>query len=410
MPRHVVIVGAGITGALTAWRLARAGWQVTVLEGRHVGAGSSSRTAAGIRQQFSTPETVVGMRYSVDFYRRFREEVGGDDVPIVQNGYLFLYDREEPWTAARQRVQMQQAVGLTEVEALAGDDLHRRFPWVAPEAVLGATWCPTDGFLHPQTVYNEAIAAAIRLGATVIQGAPVESATHVGGRLVSVTTPKGTVAGDVFVDATNAWSPRIGEVLGGEPLPVSPLKRYLWFIERAGSLSEEVLAGMPLTIAPSGAYCRPENRASLLAGWAHDARPELGFSYEDQDRIEEAYFHKSGPDSFGFAAWMSLAESIPALAEFSGITATTGGFYATTPDHNPFLDVDPRVANLVRLVGFSGHGAMFGPFTALVGQAMVEAAAEGRKSVPSVDALDQTVPVDAFRIGREFHGHETQVI
>src|SRR4051812_22801948 len=105
MSRRVVVIGAGITGSLVAWRLVRAGWKVTVLEARHVGAGSSSRTAAGIRQQFSTPETVLGMRFSVDFYRRFRELVGGDVVPIVQNGYLFLHGSQDEWDAARRRVR-----------------------------------------------------------------------------------------------------------------------------------------------------------------------------------------------------------------------------------------------------------------------------------------------------------------
>ena len=73
MDRSAVCIGGGITGVLAARELLLAGWKVTVLEGRHVGAGSSSRTAAGIRQQFSTPETVRGMRYAVAFYRSFAE-------------------------------------------------------------------------------------------------------------------------------------------------------------------------------------------------------------------------------------------------------------------------------------------------------------------------------------------------
>ncbi|HND32192.1 MAG TPA: FAD-dependent oxidoreductase, partial [Myxococcota bacterium] len=132
MAQSVVIIGAGITGSLLAWRLAKRGCTVTILEGQHVGAGSSSRTAAGIRQQFSTPATVRGMRFSVDFYRNFPKLVGGTETPIVQNGYLFLYDREESWGAAQRRVHMQQAAGLREVQALPVEALHAQFPWVDP--------------------------------------------------------------------------------------------------------------------------------------------------------------------------------------------------------------------------------------------------------------------------------------
>lgn len=403
MARRAVIIGAGITGALTAQRLCRQGWQVTIVEAEHVGAGSSSRTAAGIRQQFSTPGTVVGMRYSVDFYRRFREEVGGDSVPIVQSGYLFLHALDEAWEGAKRRVLMQKRAGLTEVEALEPDELVRRFPWVDRHAVLGGTFCPTDGFLHPATVYNEAVAAAVRLGATLVQNAPV---TGVEGRIDAVVTPKGRFVGDLFVDATNAWSPRVAELLGATVLPISPLKRYLWFVERAGSMTEAELLGMPLTIAPSGAYCRPENGRSLLMGWAHDTPPEPAFTYEDQDRIEGEFFHKSGTDSYAYATWATIAEAIPPVGEFAGVTATTGGFYATTPDHNPFLGFDPAVPNLLRLVGFSGHGAMFGPFTALVGAALADAGHD----LASIEVLGTPVALDPFRIGRAFHHAEAMVI
>lgn len=403
MAPSAIILGAGITGALTAFRLASAGWRVTVLEARHVGAGSSSRTAAGIRQQFSTRETVVGMRYSVDWYRRFREEVGGDTVPIVQNGYLFLFALAEEWEAARRRVEMQRAAGLAEVEALDPAELVSRFPWVDRHAVLGGTWCPTDGFLRPETVYNEAVAAARRLGAEVVQNAPV---TGVEGRIDAVLTPRGRFAADVFVDATNAWSARTARLVGATELPVFPLKRYLWFVERAGSMDGDVLARLPLVISPSGAYCRPENRDSLLLGRAHPTEPEWDFTYEDQDRIGGPFYHRSGGDSVAFETWASIAEVLPAVGEFAGVTATTAGYYATTPDHNPFLGFDPQVPNLIRLVGFSGHGAMFGPFTAAVGLALATAG----RDVPTVEVLGEAVSIEAFRIGRRFGHGETMVI
>jgi glycine/D-amino acid oxidase-like deaminating enzyme len=405
MALQVVILGAGITGSLTAWRLARAGYKVTVLEAQYPGAGSSSRTAAGIRQQYSTRETVLGMRFAVSFYWHFMEEVGGETTPIVQNGYLFLYNLEEAWTLAQKRVRFQQSWGLKEVEALPSEELVKRFPWVDPLTVLGGSWCPSDGFLRPDIVYQEACLAAQRLGATLIQRAPVVGVQKQGERIEAIVTPKGIFSGDIFIDATNAWSPRLAQTLQATILPVSPLKRYLWMVERAGSLDEAAFLKMPLVIAPGGAYCRPENAGSLLMGWAHNATPEPEFSYEDQDRIEPHFYHTSGPDSAGYESWASLAEVMPPLGEFAGLTATTSGYYATTPDHNPFLDIDPLVPNLIRLVGFSGHGAMFGPFTARVAEHLVGG---GKGSL--LKLAEGEVGLECFAIGRDFSHSEHLVI
>ena len=404
--RRAVIIGGGITGTLTARELALAGWEVILLEAAHIGAGSSSRTAAGIRQQFSTPETVRGMRYSVSFYRDFSEETEDGRSPIQQNGYLFLSSDADAWRAARNRVEIQRAAGLHEVEALAGDDLVYRFPWVAPDTFAGGTFCPTDGFLFPAVVYGEAVRRARELGVRVVQGAPVTAAIQHAGRIVEVQTPKGAFGADLFFDCTNAWSPRLAQALGAEVLPIMPLKRYLWFVARDGSLAEDEFARMPLVVTPSGVYGRPENRGSLLMGWAHETAPEPQFSYEDQDKIEPGFAHTSGIDSLPFQAWMHLAEAIPPVGEFAGISSTTAGYYGTTPDHNPFLGYDRQMANLIRLVGFSGHGAMFGPFTALVARQLAEA--DGNLGAVEVDGA--SVELAAFRVGRVFGHAEAMVI
>src|SRR5207248_4307640 len=111
---HVVIIGGGASSALIAVRLAERGFRVTVLEKAQVGNGSSSRSAAGIRAQFSTEETVVGMQYSEWWYNHFHDLMDSPaDVrqqPVVrQNGYLFLYEDPDAVPAWQPRKRQELA-------------------------------------------------------------------------------------------------------------------------------------------------------------------------------------------------------------------------------------------------------------------------------------------------------------
>ena len=301
---------------------------------------------------------------------------------------------------------MQRRQGLTEVELLTPAQTAERFPFVDPDTIDGATWCPSDGFLRPEVVYGEAAASARAYGVDVRQRAPVVEARSRGGRLEAVRAGDTWVEADFFVDATNAWTARLAPVLGAEVLPVDPIKRYLWFIGRGEAMTAEELGRMPMVIAPGGAYCHPENSETLMTGWAHDGAPEPDFTDDDQDRIEPSFHHRSGVDGRAYDTWFALAAHMPVVGELQGIHATTCGYYGVTPDHNPFIGFDRQQSNLVRAVGFSGHGAMFGPFTAAAVQALIEAG----RNIDSVSVLGRDASIVAFRPGRTPARHEALVI
>jgi ribulose 1,5-bisphosphate synthetase/thiazole synthase len=51
----VVVIGAGISGALSAWHLCNAGYNVIVLEKRHAGMGSTAASTALLQYEIDTP-------------------------------------------------------------------------------------------------------------------------------------------------------------------------------------------------------------------------------------------------------------------------------------------------------------------------------------------------------------------
>jgi glycine/D-amino acid oxidase-like deaminating enzyme len=133
---------------------------------------------------------------------------------------------------------------------------------------------------------------------------------------------------------------------------------------------------------PLGAHTRPDGQHLILAGMSHTP-PELAFSDDDQDRVPPFFDHRRGVDNFGFQLLAEMALYAPSLAEAAGLVATTCGYYAMTPDAVPLIGVDRDQANLVHAAGFSGHGVMHAPVTALVVEALLAGdAVAGRLRLP----------------------------
>ena len=72
MTVDVIVIGGGIMGLTTAWFLAEANaGRILVLERRFVGAGSSGKSGAILRQHYSHETTVRMARESLAFFRDF---------------------------------------------------------------------------------------------------------------------------------------------------------------------------------------------------------------------------------------------------------------------------------------------------------------------------------------------------
>lgn len=412
--KNIVVIGGGAVGALSAFELQRAGHQVTLLEARSWGNGSSSRSAACIRAQFETPSTIRGMIYCEKYYEQWLSIVGGNRSPIAQNGYLFLKDWNADMDEVRRIVEVQHAAGLSEVEILDRAVLDQRFPYLETTGIQAATWCPKDGFLDPLLVYGDAIEAGVRLGAIAVQNAEVVSVKFEGSKPVAVVTADGReFSADIFVNACGVWAPRISHMFEGYPLDIKARKRYLYFLmgfngHGAGDfMSAEDFRHLPMTITPRGCYCRPEgvNGGQLMMGWLQPARP-VRPEFGNQDIIEPGFSHLGEMD-YGAALRKELLSYLPDIEKMGRITTATAGFYEDTPDHNPLIGWDPWTPGLIHAAGFSGHGLMHAPFTAATVAHIIAAG----HNLATIDLpIVGTVDVATFAVDRSFKGGEGMVI
>ena len=304
---------------------------------------------------------------------------------------------------------MQKRAGLNEVEFLTRAQIEEQFPYIQTVGLVCATWCKTDGFLLPHVIYQDGAEAAKLLGVKIVSGAEVKDAVFdviPSRRIKAVRTTRGDLEADLVVNATNAWACQVSQRLGGIALPIHARKRYLYFTPGPNDQEQvEAFKNRPMIISPDGAYCRPEPSGKLMMGWVHHASA-VNSEIEDQDTIQSG-FGIHDPYDYGRAVHTEISRWVmDVLAQ--RVNAVTCGFYAETPDHNPVIDFDPWIGNLIHAAGFSGHGLMHAPFTARIVAELVAA----NMSICDMDlplGLG-SVDLDPYFAMRRFLSHESMQI
>jgi len=267
---HVIIVGGGIIGVASAYFLGKAGFQVTVLE-RELTLGSLTTAASlqAVRAQFTDPVNIAMMKESLEFYEQFQDvlDLPGHDIGYHQQGYLFVTSEEETAARMQKRVAYQHAHGLTDVEFLPEDELHRRFSYLTPEAIA-ATFRAKDGWISAHEALEGFRIAARRYDVTIRTQTEVLSLLARGERINGVVTPDGQLEADAVVLAAGPFTAQLARTAEVD-LPLQPVRRHRVVIGEHDLIPH----GGAMTIdEDTGAHWRPEGPGAALA-WAEPEEP-----------------------------------------------------------------------------------------------------------------------------------------
>lgn len=370
----VVVVGAGINGASCAFQLASRGLSVTVLERSAAPAmGSTGKSAAGVRVQFTTAANVRLSLYSLPVYREFFER-HGRDIGYQDIGYLLLVP-EAKWERHMESVELQKRLGAP-VEVLDPSEAQRYVDFEAA-GLAGATYGPWDGIVDPHMVTLAWVEMARELGARFRMKTPVTAIEREAGGWTIRSGSDGWSCGHV-VNAAGAWSGEIGR-LAELDVPVGP-KRIQIFL--SGPVDDP--RTYPLTIdLATGVYLRSEGDRVLFG--LDNLKQDFGFTEGiDDEWLEHVLL--TGVERFPW--WEEMGVDL---------RGSWWGYYGVSPDNSPIIGPHPDADGWIDACGFSGHGIMHAPAT---GVAVAELVSDGRTTTVNVDHFAHTrfgkdVPVEA---------------
>ncbi|MDQ2755437.1 MAG: FAD-binding oxidoreductase [Actinomycetota bacterium] len=323
---EAVIIGGGCVGTSVSYHLAALGCSDTLLlEADALGSGSTSKAAGGIRIQHDQEVNSRIVLRSLEEFTAF-EVLTETPIDFKQVGYLFVLDSEDQLVRFTRAARTQQSLGVP-TEIIAPEDIAAFSPGLFTEDLVGATFCPLEGYAAPEAVVQGYAKAARRLGARIRVNTPVVEILTDANGVCGVRTAADTTATRNVIVAAGVRTGQLTAPLGYE-VPVEGVTRTIFYTSKDAGVPEEA----PLVVDfGTGFYYHREGAGLLFAG----RESEL-------EKLVEPATHR-----------------LPALADVP-IETSWWGYYDMSPDHNAIVGAAP-IDGLFYATGFSGHGFMQSP-------------------------------------------------
>ena len=339
---EVVIIGGGIIGCASAYYLAKKGCSVIVLEGSDdIGNGGSSRNGGGVRQSGRDPRELPMVMWGIkNLWPNLSEELGVD-VEYTQKGNLRLGKTEAHLKILQGLTDKAKACGL-DVRMIDAKEVKEINPYLS-DAVIGASWCPTDGHANPLTATLGYYKKARELGVQFISGEPVEKILKIKGKARKVVTPNNCYEGEKILVAAGYESRAITASVGID-IPMQPIKMECLVTEAQPYMFEQMLG-----TAEADFYGHQTKHGSFVFGGS------TGLEVYNKDN------GKNISNSLGASCTCrGIMKYFPALSDAKIVRSWTG-YIDECADKIPVISPGEEVPGLYLACGFTGHGFGIAP-------------------------------------------------
>jgi glycine oxidase len=328
----VAIVGGGLAGLVTAWRVGQAGCAVSVIDPAP-GSGASS-VAGGMlapisEAWFGEEDRLALDLISLSLWKDFARDLEADsglEIGFRTEGTIqFAFNQDDLRALARTR-EFQRSLGL-DVAELSGAQVRELEPMISPN-VLGATLVKSD-----YSVDNRALVVAL-----------VAACKANGVRFVD----RQLIPANRIVIAAGAWS---SQILGGESLGVRPIMGEILRVAPRDGAPQTITHTIRGSVRGIPVYLVPRHNGEIVIG---ATELETGFGVEP---TAGGIFQllRDAREVFPYLAEMKIAEIMAGLrpgspdnAPLMGPIADSTGLYAATGHYRNGVLLTPATGDVMR--------------------------------------------------------------
>ena len=340
---HIAIIGAGVSGLLTALELVERGCTVTLFDQQQTGSAASWAGGGILSPMYPWryPQEVNALaRYGKQGYLKWNEKlkpVTGIDFEIHETGML-IFDEDDfeiGLDYAHQHLDpMQQA------EYLQHEQIEQVNSLVSPQLQHAIYFPQLANVRNPRLLQSLKVYLQQHPNVIIHEHCPVTDLNTQQQRLVSIRTADGQQHfADQYVLATGAWSAKWSKQLEIE-IPVQPVQGQML-------LFKTPIDWLPTMCMNKVMYLIPRQDGHVVCG---SSMRQCGFdtqtTNETLQHIQQACF-----------------EMVPELAKFP-IVKSWAGLRPSSPEGIPYIGQIPQFDNLWANFGHFRNGLCMGPASA----------------------------------------------
>ncbi len=356
---HVVIVGAGIVGASTAYYLSLAGARVTLLDARTPSSGATGASDGAVSVASKRPGTMMRLaREARDLYAQLVKEGVLAGAFHTRPTYLFARTPEEVTLIHTQGNDLASEGEPT--LALTRSELLNQIPGLGARVLAGLK-VPQDGHAIGYQVVSRLLAAA---HITPQRHTAVRRLVVAHGKVIGVDTDAGRILADRVVVAAGIDS---GPLVGLSDVMI-PRKGQLIVTDRA-AMGGAAFPGPLMSagyLAAKRATVPGQSSVNLVIDPLATGQFLIGSSRE------EGLLDRQTDVVTVSAILREALDVYPTLAR-QRVVRTFAGIRATTPDALPIIGRHPDLEGLIIATAMQGDGICMGP---MVGGAVARLACD----------------------------------
>lgn len=334
--KTATVIGGGISGVSSASMLRKHDYEVTIIDPRGIGLGTTSQSTEMIRGHHTREHELWCTEKTLQFVK--------ENNLVTPLPYLFAYYDEEFFSVSEKQQHLGWDYGFN-IEIFDQEESLRNFPFLRKQVknkfLIGTTTCDQECRIDVnslvQILFKNSKAKLVK-----------DSVVRLEENGDVITLNNGIVSSDIVVVATGHWT---GALLGncefGDYLNITPVPYY--------TLKSSGLKSIPyMVVLPDGLYFHPEHPAN--------AEFAVGGISTSASYIPEILERKS-MEAHIVKVNQYLQESYHLNPRCEALTA---GCYDVTPSHSLIIEKSNINPKIVIFAGGNGHGIMMSIGAALL--------------------------------------------